>query len=78
MESQLVPYVPRLLLEWQRETPGEPWRALEGTLVFIDLSGFTAMSEKLARKGKVGAEEVTEVLGDTFSELLRVAYDVGG
>lgn len=36
------------------------------------------MSERLAKKGKVGAEEVTEVINTTFSDLLAVAYQVGG
>ena len=35
-------------------------------MVLVDVSGFTSMSERLARHGKVGAEEVTEVIGTTF------------
>ena len=74
----LVSYVPRLLADWQRETPGEAARTIEGTLVFVDISGFTKLSERLARKGKVGSEEVTEVLDSTFARLLAVAYENGG
>ena len=36
-------------------------REVDGTIVFVDISGFTKMSERLARNGKVGAEEVTDV-----------------
>jgi len=36
------------------------------------------MSERLARHGKVGAEEVTEVLGAVFAKLLGVAYGEDG
>ena len=36
------------------------------------------MSERLAQKGKVGAEEVTEVMNATFARLLEVAYALGG
>ncbi len=46
--------------------------------MFIDISGFTAMSERLARSGKVGAEEVTEVMNASFTRLLQHAYDEGG
>jgi class 3 adenylate cyclase/tetratricopeptide (TPR) repeat protein len=46
--------------------------------VFVDISGFTKMSERLARHGKVGAEEVTDVLGAVFARLLAVAYANGG
>lgn len=78
MSTNLSSYFPRLLVEWQRETPDADWRAIEGTLVFMDISGFTAMSERLARHGKVGAEEVTEILNDSFTKLLAAAYDEGG
>jgi len=47
-------------------------------MVFADLSGFTAMSERLSRLGRVGAEEVTDAIGTCFTELLAVAYDAGG
>lgn len=47
-------------------------------MVFVDVSGFTTMSERLARHGKVGAEEVTDVIGDTFAVLLAEAYAYGG
>src|SRR6187200_412964 len=47
-------------------------------MVFVDISGFTKMSERLARHGKVGAEEVTDVLGAVFAKLLAVAYGEDG
>ena len=78
MSSTLSSYFPRLLVEWQQEAPDANWRAIEGTLVFMDISGFTAMSERLARHGKVGAEEVTEILNDSFTKLLAAAYEEGG
>ncbi|MEX0946683.1 MAG: adenylate/guanylate cyclase domain-containing protein, partial [Acidimicrobiia bacterium] len=46
-------------------------------MVFVDISGFTKMSERLARHGKVGAEEVTEVIDNTFGRLLPSAYSFG-
>ena len=74
----LSAYVPRVVVEWLRTAPEERQRALDGTLAFVDISGFTAMSERLAEKGKVGAEEVTEVMNRTFARLLDVAYHAGG
>jgi class 3 adenylate cyclase/tetratricopeptide (TPR) repeat protein len=71
-------YLPRFLIEWLAEAPGTTLRAVDGTLVFVDISGFTKMSERLARKGKVGAEEVTDVIGSVFTRLLSVAYGEGG
>jgi class 3 adenylate cyclase/tetratricopeptide (TPR) repeat protein len=46
-------------------------------MVFVDISGFTKMSERLARHGKVGAEELTHVIGTTFGALLPAAYAYG-
>jgi class 3 adenylate cyclase/tetratricopeptide (TPR) repeat protein len=73
----LRPYVPRLLIEWLRDCPEERYRPIEGTLAFVDISGFTKMTERLARKGKVGAEEMSDTLNRCFSDLLSVAYDYG-
>src|SRR4051794_29717875 len=47
-------------------------------MAFVDVSGFTAMSERLAPKGRLGAEEVTDVMSATFTRLLAVAYENGG
>ena len=73
-----TPFVPRVVLDWLRESPDARRRELEGTLAFVDISGFTAMSERLATKGKLGAEEVTEVMNFVFARLLDVAYAHGG
>ena len=74
----LVPFVPRLTLDWLRTDPERLWLEVEGTLAFIDISGFTAMSERLSSQGRAGAEEVTEVMNATFAALLAVAYEQGG
>ena len=79
----LVPYVPRLTLEWARadehvSAGAAQWRVVDGTMVFADISGFTKMSERLARHGKVGAEEVTDAINTCFEQLLAIAYASGG
>jgi predicted ATPase/class 3 adenylate cyclase len=74
----LRPYLPRVALEWLAESPQERLRTVDGSVVFVDISGFTKMSERLAKLGKVGAEEVTDVIGDVFSQLLATAYANGG
>jgi class 3 adenylate cyclase/tetratricopeptide (TPR) repeat protein len=76
--AALVPYLPRITLEWLRDAPNERHRLLPGTMAFVDVSGFTAMSERLAPKGRLGAEEVTDVMSATFGRLLTVAYELGG
>src|SRR6516165_899 len=51
---------------------------LEGTMVFADVSGFTRLSERLARKGKEGAEYLVDAINACFSALLADAYTRGG
>ncbi|MFN0148392.1 MAG: adenylate/guanylate cyclase domain-containing protein [Dehalococcoidia bacterium] len=77
-ESILLPYIPRLLVDWQQRSPGETHLEVAGTLVFVDISGFTRLSERLAARGKVGAEEVTQILNAAFGRLLALAYEDGG
>lgn len=72
--------MPRLVREWLTDDP-DPMRRhrrLRGTLLFADVSGFTKMSERLSRHGKVGAETITEVIETCFTELLEVAHSHGG
>ena len=76
--ADLTAFVPRLIPEWIGEVPTARHRSIDGTLVFTDLSGFTAMSEQLAALGKVGAEELTQHLDTTFTELVSVSGGLGG
>ncbi|MDP3984628.1 MAG: adenylate/guanylate cyclase domain-containing protein [Acidimicrobiia bacterium] len=75
--TPLQQYLPRLVRYWDLDAPGELHRSIEGSMVFVDISGFTKMSERLARHGQVGAEEVTEVIDNTFGRLLPEAYAFG-
>ena len=75
---QLVPYVPRLLLRHLEETPDAPVRLVDGTLVFVDISGFTRLSERLSRQGREGAERLADAIDECFTGLLAIAYENGG
>ena len=76
-DELLGAYVPTLVLQWLRDRPEERHRALDCTLVFADISGFTRMTEMLAVRGKIGAEEVADLINDTFEPLLGAAYEYG-
>lgn len=73
----LRPYVPRLVVDWLRDDPSALHREVEGSLAFVDISGFTALSERLAQRGKIGAEVLRDTLDDVFVALLDTAYDDG-
>jgi class 3 adenylate cyclase/tetratricopeptide (TPR) repeat protein len=74
----LAPYVPRLAIEWITSTSDKSWKELAGTIAFVDISGFTALSESLERHGKRGAEELTATISSCFASLLDLAIRHGG
>jgi class 3 adenylate cyclase/tetratricopeptide (TPR) repeat protein len=67
-----------MLLGRLHEPTGEFAEMLEGTMVFADVSGFTKLSERLARTGKEGAEHLVDAINACFSALLGNAYARGG
>ena len=74
--DRLEAYVPKLLrAPW---VATERARAIDGTLVFADISGFTKLSERLARLGRVGAEELVGAICDVFTPLIDDIHAVGG
>ena len=75
--SLLVPYVPRLLGRWAPTGDDDRHMRVNGSVAFVDISGFTRLTERLARKGKVGAEEMSDILSATFAGLLAEARDDG-
>ena len=71
------PYVPAVVIDWLRNSPGASHRTVDGTLGFIDISGFTRLTERFALAGKVGAEEMSQILDGVFTSLLDVACGYG-
>ena len=47
-------------------------------MVFADVSGFTKLSERLARNGKSGAEELVGAISSVFTALLTESDSYGG
>lgn len=76
-DRRLTPYVPRLVDAWLRDPAAPRTRSVEGSLLFADISGFTKLSEALARRGKVGAELMRDTLNGVFTALLDDAYAYG-
>ena len=77
-QSRLDRLVPRLVLDWVIDEPDRRWRIVEGTMVFADISGFTALSERLATRGRIGTEELVETLSRVFSGMLGITANRGG
>ena len=68
--------IPKFILKRysENETSG---RFIAGTM-FIDISGFTAMTQSLMKNGKEGAEILTSVINDVFTPSIDAIYDFGG
>ncbi len=75
-DSRLLPYAPRLLSEWS-PTDDERHMRVAGSLAFVDIAGFTRLTERLSRTGKAGAEEMSDILDATFTALLDEAMAEG-
>jgi len=74
-------YLPCYLVNEQLRDP-QPGqvsgRFREATIMLADISGFTAMSERLSRQGEEGAEKITNIVGDYFTTMLDITARQGG
>ncbi len=58
---------------------GEPAGGMyKGVFLFVDVSGFTPLSEKLKALGQAGAERIMDIINGLFSELVGALFDHGG
>lgn len=76
--ERVRPYVPRVFQQHLLDDPSARSWIAEGSAAFVDISGFTQLSEQLARKGREGAEQITDAIGASFESILVVAYQNGG
>ena len=71
-------HIPELAIEWALQEPDRAWRMVDGSLCFADISGFTALAERLALRGRSGGEELVETLSRVFAAMIEIAHDHGG
>jgi class 3 adenylate cyclase/tetratricopeptide (TPR) repeat protein len=76
--SVLAPYLPRVVRLWSEEPAAPRTRIVDGSLVSVDISGFTALAERLQAKGKEGAEELVTRISAVFGGLISAAERHGG
>ncbi len=53
-------------------------RFVSGTLLFADVNGFTALTEKLSSHGYEGSEEITRILNLFFREMIQIIFKYRG
>lgn len=57
---------------------GKPHGWVQAYTMFVDMSGFTPLTESLMRQGNRGAEQLSLVLNEIFEPLVSLVYDKGG
>ncbi|HYQ43092.1 MAG TPA: adenylate/guanylate cyclase domain-containing protein [Polyangiaceae bacterium] len=77
-DESLARYLSSLELAGLSEATGPSTRALTGALLFIDISGFTALTEQFTSRGPLGAELLSEALNRYFGVMIDVAAEHGG
>src|SRR4051812_9247254 len=61
------------------QSPDQPSRRqLRAALLFADISGFTALTERLAQRGPAGVEELSRLLNTSFGQILDTIEAHGG
>ncbi|MBA3531467.1 MAG: adenylate/guanylate cyclase domain-containing protein, partial [Ardenticatenales bacterium] len=53
-------------------------RCFDAVTMMVDITGFTPLCEALAKKGREGAEQVTELINSFFAQALRPVQEQGG
>ena len=89
----LAPWAPRALLEdiavtstiaafYSNQQPvavlAPRMNARTGAVCVVDISGFTALTERLSRNGAAGVETLTRCVNSYFSAMLEVIFEHGG
>ena len=76
--ERLEPFLPRAARHPALAT-GDGWFAQDAVTVFVDLAGFTTLSERLARHGTPGTEQlgtiVRRVIGGAIDAVTRQGGD---
>ncbi len=79
----LLAYIPSRLYDLLKQDPAPhpnpPWEErFTAAVLFVDVSGFTPLSEVLTRSGPSGAEQLTDILNRSYEWLVDGVEGAGG
>jgi class 3 adenylate cyclase/tetratricopeptide (TPR) repeat protein len=78
----LAGYVPALILRRFASDPSPletpEMERFPAAMLFADIAGFTALTEQLAQRGPVGAEQLSDLLNAYFEQLTGLVMSHGG
>jgi len=80
--NRILPYIPPF---WVRQARMDPGRSLAGreacfraAVLFVDISGFTSLTEALSGRGPRGMEELSNLLDQYFAAMSEPVAALGG
>jgi class 3 adenylate cyclase/tetratricopeptide (TPR) repeat protein len=80
--ERIIPYVPPYWVRQSFADAGHTLVAREGriqsAMLFVDISGFTPISEALSRQGREGVEELSSILDRYFTVMSEPVIALGG
>ncbi|MFP5364015.1 MAG: AAA family ATPase [Thermoleophilia bacterium] len=76
--DRLGPYLCDLHRDWLAREPQVRFREPDASLLFFDISGFTPLTERLAKRGKAGVEQLITTLNGVVAPLVATAGALGG
>ena len=68
--------VPDFILE--KFAQGQPAGQFPAASLFVDVAGFTALTEALMEHGRAGSEALAALMSDLFEPLVQCIYEQGG
>lgn len=69
-------YIPGFILD--RFSEGKTNGFFEGVALFVDLSGFTPLTDALLQRGNEGADTLSKIINHIFEPLVHLVYRRGG
>lgn len=74
----LTPFVSRLAAGWAADDLAQRHRRFDASVLSADISGFTPLTDRLALRGREGAEQLTLIVSAAFSGPIAAAERYGG
>ncbi|MGW8145192.1 MAG: AAA family ATPase, partial [Anaerolineales bacterium] len=68
--------VPHFILE--KYNSGETHGSLPAVGIFVDISGFSRITDELMEHGQHGAEVIADLMSNLFTPLIQITYEQGG
>ena len=80
--ATLKSYIPDILqrrIANDSTPPNKPFEErFTAAVLFVDISGFTALTEKFAATGPSGAEDISAIINDFYGQWIEIIRSYGG